>query len=301
MKCSEFLQNQSIYNRENRIKYYLGPLYNIKHIEPDNFSRLSNFKFYNDWELRYKKDIADLLTKYDYSNYKLNILFGDITYPVDKYYLVRNRWTPKDKGIILFSLAYDHSWYKFYNNKDTIDFNNKLSKVFWRGSTTISLWNIKWYRYGNREQLIHKWFDKHPDIDIGFSEIVENQNKYSKFLKNYTSPKEFYKYKYLLSVEGHAEAGGLNWKLASNSVVLMPKPNAITWLMEDKLIPNYHYVQIMDNFDNLEDKLYWCNSNPAKVKHIIKNANNYMKMFENYEDQKNIEKEVLRLYFKKTN
>ena len=31
----------------------------------------------------------------------------------------------------------------------------------------------------------------------------------------------------------------------SNSLILMAKPNAFSWLMEDMLIPNYHYILLM--------------------------------------------------------
>ena len=53
--------------------------------------------------------------------------------------------------------------------------------------------------------------------------------------------------------------------------------------------------------DDLREKADWCNEHPREVKQIIKNANEYMKIFSNIKEQEYIEKEVLHLYFEKLN
>ena len=42
-------------------------------------------------------------------------------------------------------------------------------------------------------------------------------------------------YKYILSVEENDKDGGIQWKLNSNSLLLMSKSRVISWLTETKL------------------------------------------------------------------
>ena len=73
-----------------------------------------------------------------------------------------------------------------------------------------------------------------------FIEILKR--KYNKYVKGKCNISKFLQYKYILSIEGNDKDSGLNWKLNSNSLVLMAKPRVTSWLMETKLIPNYHYI-----------------------------------------------------------
>ena len=99
------------------------------------------------------------------------------------------------------------------------------------------------------------------------------------------------KYKYIISLEGNDKDSGLNWKLASNSLVLMPIPKFESWLMEGKLKPWIHFVPIKDDYSDLSEKLEYCVNNDSIVKQIVINANNFMKQF------KNFNKEVILYHF----
>ena len=109
------------------------------------------------------------------------------------------------------------------------------------------------------------------------------------------------KYKYILSVEGNDKDSGINWKLNSNSLVLMAKPRVTSWLMETTLIPNYHYVLLKDDFSDLYQKYIWCENNQNKCKKIIQNANLYMKQFKNESIEGKLEIDVLNKYFELKN
>ena len=69
--------------------------------------------------------------------------------------------------------------------------------------------------------------------------------------------------------------------------------------MEDKLIPNHHYVLIKDDFSDLFEKYKWCEENPEICIQIIKNANAYMSIFSDIQTEEWIEKQVLDEYFKR--
>lgn len=131
----------------------------------------------------------------------------------------------------------------------------------WRGVTTGSQ-----LEPANRFDLVTKYF----------SAICNRKEKYSKYVKSKMTIHEMLKYKYIISVNGNDKDSGINWKLASNSVVFMAKPKYISWLMESELVPNYHYVLLDDDFSNLIEKLEWCNKHPEICKQIIKNAHDFM-------------------------
>ena len=61
-----------------------------------------------------------------------------------------------------------------------------------------------------------------------------------------------------MSIEGNDKDSGLQWKLNSNSVVFMPRPTKISWLMEDTLVPGKHYILIKDDFSDIDEKFKWC-------------------------------------------
>jgi hypothetical protein len=149
----------------------------------------------------------------------------------------------------------------------------------------------------DRFLLILKWFNKDENINIGFSNVCKNKTRFFKYVKGTCNVSEFLKYKYILSVEGNDKDSGLNWKLNSNSLVLMPSPKVCSWLMETTLIPNYHYVLLKDDFSNLKEKLIWCNHNPHLCKEIINNAHIFMKQFSNLTSELELEKRVINKYF----
>ena len=109
------------------------------------------------------------------------------------------------------------------------------------------------------------------------------------------------KYKYIVSVEGNDKDSGLNWKLNSNSVILMAKPRITTWLMETTLLPDVHYVLLKDDYSDLKEKYIWCEKNKDKCKEIIKNANKFMQQFSNEKKEQEIEEAVINKYFALTN
>ena len=77
----------------------------------------------------------------------------------------------------------------------------------------------------------------------------------------------------------------------------MPRPRVTSWLMETTLIPNYHYLLLKDDFSDMYEKYIWCENNQDKCKEIIKNANIYMKQFENKYIEEKLEVDVLNKYF----
>ena len=45
--------------------------------------------------------------------------------------------------------------------------------------------------------------------------------------------------------------------MSSNSVAVMPRPKYESWFMEGRLQPGVHYIEIKDDYSDLEDKIQY--------------------------------------------
>lgn len=165
-------------------------------------------------------------------------------------------------------------------------FDRKVGKVVWRGATTgrfqgASL-SSRYYVYERFAAI-----SAVPDLDIGFSEVTGAMafleatgfGPVERCIKPALSMEEQLQYKYLLSLEGNDAASGLKWMLASNSVVLMPRPTILTWACETLLVPGVHYVEVKHDLSNLEEVYAWCERNQAQCREISRNARAFILPF----------------------
>ena len=279
-----------------RIKFYLGEQFTQEKFEVNkkmlNKNMLTPKKHDEGFNENYIYPLKLLIHKTHHSEKELASILGDVSGYTSPEELCKNRMAGCTDGVILRCLNCTRHWSLFYNKPKDIPFDQKKNIIFWRGTTTGQL-----DRIGNRFDLVKRWFNKNKHIDVGFSSICQNKDDFKNYVKGNCSPVDFLQYKYIISVEGNDKDSGINWKLNSNSLILMPKPLVTSWLMETTLIPNHHYVLLKDDFSDLEDKLNWCNNNQSKCKEIIKNANEYMSQFKDNEREEILEKEVISKYF----
>ena len=281
-------------NIEDRVNFYLGELlYNQENIEMGKLCFIDDYKPSHKVQMEYyvlslKKKIQNT----NHSKKKISILFNDTFTSCLKYQFVKVRMD--NKGVILKCLNFSRHWDWFYNKPKDINWNDKLNKIIWRGTTTG----------GNKKDrfiFIEKWYNKHQNIDVGFSYICQGREEQSKYIKGKLTPSEMLKYKYIVSIEGNDKDSGINWKLNSNSLVFMKKPVCCSWLMETLLIPNFHYILLNDDYSDLEEKLEWCENNQDKCLEIVKNANKFMEQFKDQKQEELIEDMVINKYFQLTN
>jgi len=271
----------------DRIHFYLGDLKPTKIDKVEHF--YSSFPIH---EKAYIDPFHKLLKKHKLSDRKYFLFIGDNTKEQSPACIVKSRYN-SDHSVILRSINYNRHWYSYHHKPKDIPFSEKMNTVFWRGATTGTP-----YRPGNRFTLVKKWYS-HPTINVGFSLICQEKYKYKNYVKGEAKNEDFLKYKYVLSVEGNDKDSGIQWKLNSNSLVMMAKPRCTSWLMETTLIPNYHYVLLKDDFSDLEEKVILCNEHPKECKEIIRNANLYMKQFSDEKLEQQIEDAVIQEYFKR--
>ncbi len=108
-------------------------------------------------------------------------------------------------------------------------------------------------------------------------------------------------YKFIMSLEGNDVASNLKWVMSSNSIAVSPRLTCETWFMEGKLIPNYHYIEVRDDFSDLEERLQYYIAHPEEAEAIIHHAHEYIDQFRDKERERLISLLVLKKYFEITN
>ena len=298
---------------DDRIKYYLGDFYNKevileknnlkdKNLNLINLEEFSKGKKYKHFE--YFEYIKCLLKKNNIDKYIL-FLAGDYNNNINKLPLLCKTRRENNNNIIINFTRFRHMNLVDYLVKfPDIPFNLKKNIVIWRGSTTGNIKNT-----ANRFLIVEKFYNYNINkINIGFSsnKIINNKeqvgitkkNIKKKFVKEALTINQLLQNKFLVSVEGNELSSGLKWMLYSNSVVLMAKPRNFSWIMEDKLIPNKHYILLKDDFSDLEEKYKWCKQNLKKCNKISINATEYMKQFLDINKEKELENMVIKRYVK---
>jgi len=138
----------------------------------------------------------------------------------------------------------------------------------------------------------------HPLCDLGHVSKNDPGNIWSKPRLSIT---EHLKYKFILSLEGNDVATNLKWIMSSNSIAVMPRPKYETWFMEGTLQPDFHYIEIKDDYSNLEEKMAYYINHPHEAEAIIINAHKFINQFKDKNTEARISLMVLDKYFKYTN
>lgn len=118
---------------------------------------------------------------------------------------------------------------------------------------------------------------------------------------DFLSIEQHLNYKFILALEGNDVATNLKWIMSSNSIAVMPPPTYETWFMEGRLLPNYHYICIRQDYADLDEKLTYYIDHPEEAENIVKNANQYVQQFKNGEIEDRISLLVMQKYFRLTN
>ncbi len=215
------------------------------------------------------------------SKFLVRFLFGDITKIPKSPSFVKTRPIKCDnENSVLFKL---NKVRHFTYTNDRVKFSDKLNILIGRNAV----------QQKQRIDFFKKYFD-HPLCNLG---QINSGTTHDIWLKNKISINEQLKYKFVLCIEGYDVATNLKWVMSSNSIAVMPKPKFESWLMEGKLIPNFHYILIKDDFSDLEERLKYYIKNDIKAYEIIKNANKYIKQFQNKKREDLISLLILEKYF----
>ena len=197
-----------------------------------------------------------------------------------------------NNNAFLFPLEYGRHW------NDAFDMmNNRVKKVNWEHKKDEPVFRGTLTGTEKIDRLdFCKLFSSKYNVGLLYNPYQYTELDYKDCTKDSVSINNMLKYKYIISIEGNDKDSGLNWKLASGSVVLMKKPVYESWLMEGRLIPYFHYVPLKDDYSDFEEILNWCKNNDSKCKEISSNAFNYMLEFNNLQNEKKLANEIKNFY-----
>jgi hypothetical protein len=248
---------------------------NDQTLEISGFSKQKSWSYYIDMQ-RYLSRFEDTL--------KFHFLPGDIrTVPQEPAFVKSRPISPNNQHSVLLKLNRVRHYF-FVNDKT--GFDDKKNQLVWRGAC----------HQPHRQSFVEKFYH-HPLCNVGDS----HKSAYGKpWGRPYMSVNEQLGYKFILSIEGNDVATNLKWIMASNSLCFMTRPKYETWFMEGTLKPGFHYVELADDYSDLEEKLIYYQQHVDEAKRIIENANNYVKPFLNQKQEHLIGLLVMQKYFEKT-
>lgn len=225
-----------------------------------------------------KKDVSLFVnTGYAFDFYKViasfpdhiqfNYLWGDVVHIPKFPTFVKSRPIADDNqnSVLLPLDSYRH----FHFVQDKLDYDRKIPKAVWRGAVYQE----------HREIFLRtaQFFD--------FCDVADtSRDAMRRSPKNYMSVTDQLRYKVVFSIEGNDVATNLKWIMFSNSLCFSPKLKYETWYCEGLLQPFIHYVEIKDDFSDIEDKFHYYMDHPDEAKQIIFNAQAHARKFinENY-------------------
>ncbi len=269
---------------KSRVNYY-NKLNKKSKLNRD-IESLNNFKIKN-FHRTYFFDTYEY-TRFFEKKLKLKMIFGDVTHSPEVPSIVKSRpiYDENNQNSILMKL---NKIRHFTYTNDCNKFNNKINKLIGRSAITK--------KHKKRIDFFKMYFNNNL-CDLG---AINKDTHYQEWLKKKISIEDHLKYKFIMCVEGVDVATNLKWVMSSNSIAVMPKPKIESWFMENKLIPEKHYIELKEDYSDLESKIEYYIKNPEKCKIIIKNANDYVMQFKNNKREDLISLLVLEKYFHFTN
>jgi len=216
-----------------------------------------------------------------------NILPGDITFVPSTPSIVKSRpLTPDNSNSILLKM--DKVRHFIFVN-DSIPFSSKLPTAIFRGKVS-----------GKQEriQFMQRYFGS-TICDCG--DVSRDPQMPKEWQTEKLTIQQHLQYRYIMALEGNDVASNLKWIMSSNSIAVMPRPTCETWFMEGTLIPDYHYIEILPDFSNLEERIHYYNTHPNEALAIIEHAHAYVEPFKDLHREKLIATGVMDKYLRLVN
>lgn len=228
--------------------------------------------------------------RYFPQDYHLAYIFLDVTHVPEVPTLVKSRpiSTPEQPNAqsVLYKFCKIRN-FRFVD--DPTPFREKRDKLIWRGAVYQK----------HRIQLMEQFFNKSPHIDIGQHNKSGNRNP--QWQMPFMTIAEQLQNKFIFSIEGNDVATNTKWGLSSNSLLFMKKPKYETWLMEGRLIPGKHYVELNDDYSDMEEKIEYYIDHPDDAEEIIHNGNLWTDQFTDQHAEVWLGLKILDRYFKFSN
>jgi hypothetical protein len=166
--------------------------------------------------------------------------------------------------------------------EDPFTFDLKQAKIVWRGAATQM----------HRQKFLSRAHGM-ACCDVGDPSLPMSHPHHRPRLSMFGQMR----FKYLVSIEGNDVATNLKWIMNSNSLCLMPKPRFETWFLESQLQAGVHYVELDDDFSNLQAVFGHYEQNPEEALQIIQQAHAYTNKFKDRGSERLMTQQVVSKYF----
>lgn len=208
---------------------------------------------------------------------------GDVYFTPAAPTVVKSRLlTPDNTNSVLLKLD---KLRHFLFIRDTKSFSEKQTRVIFRGKIRESRL---------RTRFLERFFGN-PMFDVGV--VGRNEGCPDAWMAGKKTLREHLDYKFIVALEGNDVASNLKWVMSSNSLALMTRPTCETWFMEGRLQPGVHYVEVKDDFSDVEEKVAYYAAHPEEAERILRNAHEYVAQFFDAERERLIQLMVLQRYF----
>ena len=217
------------------------------------------------------------------------LLYGDITYVPELPTILKSR--PLGEGTQNSVLLNLDKVRHFLFVNDQKPWREKKDMAIFRGDLGIlkENRNIFMRRFANGQSKL---------VDAASTNLWEEHPEWQ---KDKLTIGEHLDYKFIMSLEGNDVASNLKWVMSSNSIAVTPRLTCETWFMEGTLKANYHYIEVKDDFSDLEERLTYYIEHPDEAEAIIEHAHEYVAQFQDEERERLISLMVLKKYFEITN
>ncbi|MFI3305498.1 MAG: glycosyl transferase family 90 [Rikenellaceae bacterium] len=240
----------------------------------------------------HKESSCYFFDSYEYTRYfnddlRWIHLFGDVIDLFSSPTIVKSR--PLLKGDNANSVVLNLNKIRhFITLNDRIKFGDKSDKAIFRGDVEGKM---------NRYNFVSQYIN-HPMCDVG--DVRPDAKTPVEWRREPMSLYEHLKHKFIFALEGNDVASNLKWIMSSNSVAVMPTPTCETWFMEGRLKSGEHYIEIAQDFSDVEKQLQYYLDHPKESIEIAQNANRFVAQFQNPRRERLISILVLLHYFERT-
>ena len=223
------------------------------------------------------------VTKWFDKKFRWDFCPGDVYFTPQTPTVVKSRLLFEDNSCSVLLKLDKLRHFMFLN--DPKPFTEKKDVAIFRGKIRLSR-----IRTAFMERFIH-----HSMVDCG---VVDSREEVpQEWIKPKITILQHLDYKFIIALEGNDVASNLKWVMSSNSLAVMTRPTCETWFMEGTLQPGVHYVEVKDDFSDLEEKLNYYINHPMESQQVINNAHRYVSQFMDAERERLIQLMVMNRYF----
>ena len=202
---------------------------------------------------------------------------------------------------------YHNRYHPFRSFHRGIPFREKVPKIVYAGQDRDTVHNFM--DAGVGEGLTPRNY---------FKQVVAPKHPFIHCNGSWIDRRDMPMFKYILDIDGAASTWDATaWKLNSGSVILKPRSTWRQWFYDpnppsalrskdlvveglqpsDKYVPGVHFVEIANDFSDIEDVFAWCESHPDACEAMIRQCRDLFQQVYSYTNVCRFTKEVIGAHF----